>query len=221
MATGEMHAKVIVFDLDDTLYKEVDYQTSGLLAVCRVLESVCGFSLESKFQELQQKSGSDMLGELCICAGVPINMKESMLWVYRLHEPAIKLHPDTAAMLNNLSKQYQLAILTDGRSITQRLKLRALGLMGLPVYISEEYQSVKPSALRFERVMRDFAAAEYVYVGDNLDKDFIAPKALGWRTVCLRDDGRNIHPQASAKRLPEQMPDEWVDDLKEIWGLLC
>lgn len=35
----------------------------------------------------------------------------------------------------------------------------------------------------------------FYYVGDNTEKDFLAPNDLGWTTVCLLDDGRNIHKQ--------------------------
>jgi putative hydrolase of the HAD superfamily len=40
-----------------------------------------------------------------------------------------------------------------------------------------------------------FPGAAYVDVGDNPAKDFSAPNRVGWDTVCLVDDGRNIHPQ--------------------------
>jgi FMN phosphatase YigB (HAD superfamily) len=30
------------------------------------------------------------------------------------------------------------------------------------------------------------APHEHVYIGDNLKKDFAAPRALGWHTVCVR-----------------------------------
>jgi putative hydrolase of the HAD superfamily len=36
------------------------------------------------------------------------------------------------------------------------------------------------------------AAARFLYVGDNPDKDFLAPNRLGWTTVMVRDE-RNLH----------------------------
>jgi len=35
----------------------------------------------------------------------------------------------------------------------------------------------------------------FLYVGDNSKKDFVAPNRLGWRTICLKNDGHNIHEQ--------------------------
>ena len=62
------------------------------------------------------------------------------------------------------------------------------------------------------------------YVGDNLKKDFIAPNMLGWLTVCLKDDGRNIHRQ-EVEDLEEGMrPKRWIEGLgafsiamRDIW----
>lgn len=35
----------------------------------------------------------------------------------------------------------------------------------------------------------------FYYIGDNLRKDFVAPNKLGWQTICLLDNGENIHSQ--------------------------
>jgi putative hydrolase of the HAD superfamily len=32
-------------------------------------------------------------------------------------------------------------------------------------------------------------------VADNVSKDFIAPNIMGWQTICLIDNGKNIHKQ--------------------------
>ena len=74
--------------------------------------------------------------------------KESLLWAYRLHDPNIKLSDDIEETLSLLKKKKaKIIILTDGRSITQRLKINALGLNHLPNYISEDFNSEKPSPL--------------------------------------------------------------------------
>ena len=71
-----------------------------------------------------------------------------MLWVYRLHKPKIKLNSDVRKLIDTLKKNNAtLVILTDGRSVTQRLKINALNLQSLPLFISEEYCSLKPNLL--------------------------------------------------------------------------
>jgi putative hydrolase of the HAD superfamily len=218
MAQCEPLELVVVLDLDDTLYKEVDYQISGFNAVCNWIENVYGLGLRLDLEKLLQSKTPDVLGGLCKAAGLGSAVKESLLWVYRLHQPLIQLSPGVEVFLNELEANWRVAVLTDGRSVSQRLKLKALGLAHLPAYISEDYGSEKPAPDRFELVMREMPAIRYVYVGDNLKKDFLAPNKLGWTTVCLRDNGSNIHKQIIEEKTKFQNPKLWIEDFFELKG---
>ena len=106
--------------------------------------------------------------------------------------------------------------MTDGRSITQRLKLRALGLGDIPAYVSEEYGGAdKPDPTRFLAIVNDFPADHYVYVADNPGKDFFAPNDLGWLTIGVRHNGRGIHPQDTSPG-GAGGPDVWVDGVERL-----
>jgi putative hydrolase of the HAD superfamily len=207
---------VVVFDLDDTLYKEIDYQISGFNAVCIWIKNVYGFNLWGDLEKLIQSKVQDVLGGLCEAAGLQPSVKETLLWVYRLHQPLIQLSPDVDAFLKELDTSCQAAILTDGRSVSQRLKLKSLGLSHLPAYISEDYSSEKPNLDRFKLIMREIPAMRYVYVGDNLKKDFLAPNELGWISICLRDNGKNIHKQILEEEINNQIPKFWIDNFFEL-----
>jgi putative hydrolase of the HAD superfamily len=211
---------VVVLDLDDTLYPEADYQDSGLRAVCGLVAKLYG-KAPSAEQALARRP-DDPLGAICEIAEVPDSVKSSLLWMYRLHTPDISLAPRVAAAIYELSARAKaVVILTDGRSVTQRLKLQALGLAHLRTYISEEFASEKPDPHRFECIMRDLPAQAYVYVADNPAKDFIAPRALGWDTVGVRGNSRNVHRQDSREWPPEQLPKVWINSLPELSELLC
>lgn len=212
--------KVVVLDLDDTLYKEADYRESGLRAVCREIEALYGKSMVADLDEIIP-SGADVLEELCRRAGLPLSVKGSLLWVYRLHMPDISLAIGVRDTLRQLEQKHTVIVLTDGRSMTQRKKLLALGLQRLPAYISEEYNSEKPDYRRFELIMNDYSAQGYVYVADNPRKDFIAPNALHWKTIGLRGDERNIHSQACEGLRSEMLPNQWIDTLTELPDILC
>lgn len=212
--------KVVVLDLDDTLYKEADYRESGLRAVCREIEMLYGKSMGADLDALIL-NGTDVLEELCRRAGLPLSAKGSLLWVYRLHMPDISLTEGVRDTLRQLEEKYTVVVLTDGRSVTQRKKLLALGLQQLPSYISEEYNSEKPDSRRFKLIMEDYSAQEYVYVADNPRKDFIAPNALRWKTIGLRGDERNIHSQACEGLHSEMLPNQWIDTLTELPDILC
>jgi putative hydrolase of the HAD superfamily len=217
---SEPLSMVIVFDLDDTLYKEIDYQSSGFRAVCAWIYDIYGLDLTLNLKKLLASRTPDVLGGLCQSAGLHSSVKETLLWIYRIHQPTIQLAPGVTHFLNELEANSQAAILTDGRSITQRLKLKALGLDHLPIYISEEYGSEKPAPARFELIMREMPAAQYVYVGDNLEKDFIAPNKFGWVTVCLRDNGSNIHKQIPPEQSINQKPKFWIEDFSELKAIV-
>ena len=222
MGRLDISQSVVVFDLDDTLYKEADYQASGYKSVCEFVESLYGKHLAEKLEELRKSQGKDFLGEVCAGAGLPSSAKESLLWIYRLHAPTIALSPDVASALKKLEKLSKaVAILTDGRSISQRQKLKALGLEHLPAYISEECQSEKPDVQRYRKVMEDFPAATYLYVGDNPKKDFVAPNSLGWTSIGLRGNGYNVHSQTWEDLPANYLPHIWIDNLNQLLDFIC
>ncbi len=212
---------VIVLDLDDTIYKEAEYRTSGLNEVCRLINLLYGKDLSNEITALSREGKGDILGDICRLAGLPDTVKESFLWVYRIHSPKIILSPEVQAVIKKLEEHFKaVAILSDGRSFSQRQKLKALGLTHLPAYISEEFGSTKPDTLRFVKIMEDFPAQTYVYVGDNPEKDFIAPRKLNWRTVGLRGDDTNIHSQDCDCFPEENSPEIWIESLTNLLELL-
>lgn len=208
---------VIVLDLDDTLYSEADYQVSGFKEVARWIERIYGKNVENDLDRLLEQGVQDILSGLCNVAGVPETIKQSLLWIYRLHEPDISLSADVKKTVAELeSKSAGVSILTDGRSISQRMKLKALGLSHLRVYISEEYGGEKPSPLRFEAVMQDMPARHYIYVADNPAKDFIAPNRIGWVTIGMKGSSRNVHMQAVDDWSEEHLPSLWITALSQL-----
>ena len=96
-------------------------------------------------------------------------------------------------------QECNLGIITDGYSIPQRNKFCALQLDRFikedDLIISEEFGTEKPSKKNYLFFQHKYVNADFVYVGDNIKKDFVSPNRLGWKTVCLLDDGRNIHRQ--------------------------
>ena len=212
---------VVVFDLDDTLYSEDDYNKSGVIAVTNELERLFNQDITEQLLSVRKEKG-DIWGRACELLSIPATVKESLIWMYRLHQPQIGLGQEIVEVVVDVSKQaQQVVILTDGRSITQRLKLDALSLLEYPCYISEEYNFTKPMAEWFKIIMSDFPAANYVYIADNPVKDFVGPNRLGWKTIGVRDDGRNIHPQIVDNVDTEYSPNIWVQKLSDIVENIC
>jgi putative hydrolase of the HAD superfamily len=217
----ELGSTVVVFDLDDTIYAERDYQTSGIKAVCSILRRLYHRDLENELLKLRNDGCGNLWQQACELLQLPSSAGETMLWMYRLHIPDVRLSDAARNVIDICEKHCRaIAILTDGRAVTQRLKIEALGLSHVPCYISEEYGSVKPEDARFHLIMNEYPAEQYVYIADNPVKDFIAPNALGWITIGVKLQDYHIHRYDMGAINEYAMPNHWVKSLDDIGGLL-
>lgn len=217
--------KVFVFDLDDTLYKEVDFVKSAFQYIAHrlaeILPDVTSAAVYDTLWSVFLKGG-DAFGEVIRQYGVETYTKADFLDWYRYHKPSITLDADIQETLRILKSQgADLAIITDGREQTQQNKIEALGLTAYmsAVVINDNLKHLKPNKYSYRQIEKQFGSdCEFFYVGDNTSKDFIAPNALGWTTVCLLDDGRNIHQQ-SLDGLSEHLPQLSISRLKDLVSL--
>ena len=184
-------SKIFVFDLDDTLYSERDFEKSGIEFVYENL-SIKHISLETILNNRE-----NWIEQIIDSSNNKITL-QIVLDIYRNHFPTIQLYKDAKVFLEKLLSQgTEMSLITDGRSITQRNKLRALGIETFfkNIVISEEVNSEKPSEYNFRMVMDNKITENYIYIADNPKKDFITPNKLGWTSICLLDRGQNVHKQ--------------------------
>lgn len=210
----------VVFDLDDTIYSERDYQLSGYKSIIESCNLLYDVDITDTVYTAVNSNG-DVLEEIVKQLGLSNNSKDSLLWLYRLHCPKISLSESTNLTLDIIKNNAKhVAIVTDGRELSQRQKLYSLGLSDWPVFISESWDEIKPGEKRFNHIMKIMPASNYVYIGDNIKKDFVTPNKLGWVSVGLRDSGKNIHSQDVTVEQSYQ-PQVWINDLKELNSILC
>jgi putative hydrolase of the HAD superfamily len=200
------------------LYKEYDYQTSGLKYVEEQVLELYGVDLRGKLLELRDQGVNDIFLELTNILNIPFSIKDSFLMMYRYHKPNIALNLRAEKFIESALDNFgKVVILTDGRSISQRLKLESLSLLKIPVFISEEWNSTKPDNKRFVAIMERYTTcSNFCYVADNPSKDFVAPNALDWISICLKGDQNNIHSQDKNSIKEEHLPHYWVNNLSEI-----
>lgn len=221
--------KLIAFDLDDTLYKERDFVDSGYRFIARHLAGKYGFDHDEMYRAMANAplNPFDSLQEYLINRAVQhsLTVDEDIPWMvraYRSHLPEITFSDGTYETFSQLiARGYRLALITDGRVTTQSNKIASLGVDNLiqqsNISISEAVGAEKFNPLPFERMMainRD--CDSFAYVGDNPMKDFVWPNRLGWLTIQLRDNGRNVHSQSVALPSPDYAPRIVVDSLPEI-----
>lgn len=222
--------RVICFDLDDTLSKEIDYLKSAYREIAQYAAAPCegcsdGVSIlaEKAYETMLEAylRGVNAFEALNAFLGVQ-NPVSEYLSIYRNHVPDVRLTDEVCDVLGKLkSDGCVIGLITDGRSVQQRHKIEALGLAEFVVeediVISEEFGSEKPSKANYEYFMKLYPEAEeFVYVGDNPKKDFVGANALGWMTVCLLDDGRNIHKQDFEAVTEEALPKRVIESLSEL-----
>ena len=185
--------KLVVFDLDDTLYYEIEFVKSAFKYIANYLDknnSKLYTEMISNFH-----ANKDVFEILTI----KYNIKKAILInIYRNYlPPELPSQIDLPNFLINLKcKKIILGIISDGRSITQRNKLKALKIENFfdKIIISEEFGSEKPTINNY-KAFDCFEINSKFYIGDNTSKDFISANKLGWTTVCLLNIGQNIHPQ--------------------------
>jgi putative hydrolase of the HAD superfamily len=218
--------RVVVFDLDDTLFPEWQYIFSGFRAVDRWLvqnRQRAGFFDHAKalFDAGARGNIFDRaLKELGLRAEK--SLIDELVRVYREHPPALTLYDDARWAISFFRARGPLGLLTDGYLVAQQNKFAALN-------IAEAFQSVvfsdalgrdcwKPSPVPYRKIMSDIpgAPADYVYIADNPKKDFIGARALGWQTIQIaRPEGIYFHEKGPSEYLPDQV----ISTLRDLESL--
>lgn len=185
--------KAVIFDLDDTLYQEIEYVKSGYKKIAERFPEI--EDMYSKLWEafLQGKKAIDTV--LKAKGFFDESIKEECVSIYRNQIPDIVLSEQVKDLLKLLKdKGFLLGLITDGRPEGQKAKIRALNIEKFfdSIIITDELGGVeyrKPNerayVLTCERLGVQFQ--QTVYVGDNIKKDFIAPEKLGMRSIYFKN----------------------------------
>ncbi|MCF7560041.1 HAD family hydrolase [Sabulilitoribacter multivorans] len=215
---------VVVFDLDDTLYNEIDFLKSAYKEISvKISKEVSVKSLIIYNQMLEWFYNNHNVFERVIKAYNSSLNVEELLNIYRTHRPNLQLEKSKVGVLNDLKKRgVFMGLLTDGRSHQQRSKIEALKLNNWisEIVISEEFGSEKPDVNNYKYFENVFGEAQYSYIGDNIKKDFVTPNKLGWTTICLNDNGLNIHKQTTSMVQKEYLAQYKIDEFSELMKIV-
>ena len=205
---------VFVFDLDDTLYSERSYELSGITAAWYKLSELnpdISTTIPLELLINKREQWVDLILQI-ETKGFTLS-RDLLLEIYRSHFPSIELYDDSCQLLAFLvENKAKLAMITDGRSLSQRQKLKALNIEHLfkPIQISEETGYPKPNSESYLAIETRYPNHQYIYIGDNPKKDFVTPNKLGWKTYGLKDRGNNVHPQVEKAREIIYRPQVWL-----------
>lgn len=183
---------LVVFDLDDTLYPEREFVRGGLQAAATLLDPPAAdhfFDEAWRLFDAEHRRGVRFILTQAVSSVPGEHHIDALEQAYRQHRPMIAPRPGMQALLERLRIVARMAVLSDGRHEEQKRKWQALGIQHLfdDVVFTDALgrDFWKPSPACFERLQQthDMPAGRCLYVGDNLEKDFIAADLLGWRSV--------------------------------------
>lgn len=181
----------VVFDLDDTLYSEKNYVRSGYRKIAQNYPDI--ENAEEKLWNSFLK-GEKAIDKVFDEARLDEKEKKNALNIYREHMPVIELYTGVSEMLSRIkNKGKKIGIITDGRPDGQKNKIKALRLDVDQVIITDELGGIqyrKPNKKAFELMQNRWKIAfnKMVYIGDNITKDFIAPKELGMEVIYFKNE---------------------------------
>lgn len=209
-----MKNKYVIFDLDDTLAYEIHYLKSAYFEIAQKIDPENSNAVFDKMFKMYRNNENvfEQISKRYTKFSI-----STLLSIYRNHKPKIELNKYAKDLLDFcLNSKYKIGLITDGRSVTQRNKLRALGIEEVfdKIIISEEYNSSKPNIENY-LIFLEKGIEEYFYIADNPTKDFVSPNKLGWTTICLLDKGENIHKQ-NFNLSVEYLPNYKIKELIEV-----
>ena len=217
--------QIVIFDMDDTLYDEIDYCKSGYHACSNWLSTKFNVDADQIYtamlNEFNTGNRNRIFNSALDISGInrDSDLITELVQIYRNHKPAITLPPASKQVLESLNAKYTLALLTDGFLPAQQLKVAALDIEKYfqTIIYTEQLgrQFWKPSPVGFEKIMTQFNAKPHqcVYIADNAAKDFIAPNNLGFATIQLTRKNR-VHTDTPPNT--DAMPQTIVTSIEDI-----
>jgi putative hydrolase of the HAD superfamily len=190
--------KAVLFDLDDTLYPEIEFVRSGFRAVASYLGHRYSLDKGELFHQLMkilERNGrgrvfDTLLGELGLCRSELVQL---LVLLYRSHSPQIRLYDDVPPVLEELHRQgIRLGLVTDGMATMQRSKIAALHIAPWfeAIVCTDEMgrECSKPSPAPYQVALELLAAkpSEAAYVANDPRKDFAGARSLNILTVLVR-----------------------------------
>jgi putative hydrolase of the HAD superfamily len=187
--------RAVIFDLDDTLYRELDFVASGYRAVAAFVSERCGLpcaQIENFMMELLARAGRRAVMPAVVerFPGFSCDIAE-LVDVYRGHTPAIRLYPGYAELLGELRRTCRLGIVTDGTPEVQERKCVALGLEDAVDCILYTWQygrdKEKPHPQPFHKMLSylNVGPAEAIFVGDSVEKDCRGARGVGMKSALV------------------------------------
>lgn len=218
----------ILFDLDDTLYPQIEFNLGCLKESAEFIADLVQESPEGVYGILKRiilsqgieyrKIFDDFFDEIGF-NGMPYI--KDILKIYWDARPHISLFSGSEKVLQLLNEKCPLAMITDGYVPVQQYKIDELGIKNYfkKIYITDSYgvEHRKPSRYVFDIFLKEtgFLAENCIYIGNDPRRDFLPAREVGMHTIRIR--------QGSFSRIfldAEHESDVTIDRISQIMELL-
>jgi putative hydrolase of the HAD superfamily len=175
----------VAFDLDDTIFYEKDYVISGFNQIDKHIEN--NFGYKNSFYKLCRYFENRVSNPIrSICKELSIDIEDELVKIMRESSPKIKTRPGIKSLMKQLKLiGFEMGIITNGRSETQRLKIKALGIEEFIdiLLISDEIGLKKPNLDVFKKYKSQSKKNKFLFIGNNPTLDIYPANAAGWKTI--------------------------------------
>ena len=229
MVKNSGNIKVIIFDLDDTLYDcSGTLVVRGRRQVAKTIAKLINCSEEEAYQlqlDMEEKYGvkANIYEKIVSHYHLPGTYAQELLEEF-VHTDIsdITVFPDVIdTMIQLKGRGYWMVLVTSGDEEIQRKKIDVLGLNNRyfdDIVITERNKG-QPKKACFQEIMKryDLQAEEFVCVGDKIDDELTASKSLGMVTVMF-EHGRhyNAYLKVQDKYIK---PDYFIKHIRNILEL--
>jgi len=213
--------RVVLFDLDDTLYDEKSFVASGFRASAACAHRLVGCPEQDFFDSCMRIIGEHGRGHVFDHAlehiGADVALASKLVEAYREHKPSISLDQQAVPMLETLRNAgKKTGLITDGMASVQRMKINVLGIsqyMDLVICTDDWGRAYwKPHERAFWAALDYFKVAphEAAYVGNDDNKDFHGANQVGLLTIKVSQQeskGTKTEPLYQAKVTVNKLSD--------------
>lgn len=223
----------VIFDLDDTLYPERDYAIGGFHAAAEWARTMLGVAVPvERMTALLDEGHLGQLFQLALKDAKPDHSADDLkgfMQAYQGQSPQLKLFADAALALQALHGRFTLGLITDGHARTQIAKVEALALGDRFQHIiytgalgpQRAFHKPHPRAFELMETAVGRGDDRFVYIGDNVSKDFVAPNARGWGSILIdRPETRRTRIHRDQKVAEGGEPQAILESLQGLPELL-
>ncbi len=214
-----------IFDLDDTLFPELDFIFSGYRAVSEKVYNDFKVDIENDLRTRFLRGERGDLFSPCLKSNDVYTGElyvKGLVFLYRNHKPRIIPFVEAIPFLQFLQgKRKKIGLVSDGWFKVQQRKLKALKINHFfdAIVFTDKLggkKSWKPSTKGYQECLTQLSLkpTECVYIGDNPTKDFLGANSMGITTVRLRkSSGEYFNNHA---KTPEHEADLTISQLNEL-----